>query len=117
MIDRDFIRRMRAKYGGARASFPSSASLAGAAALDRFLADASVPLAVFHSRRLGRDFVLARDEKALEALTEADRLLPVLFFSDCEKLAGLGSSDLSKVLDVRQLFGPSASFTVEARLG
>jgi hypothetical protein len=85
--------------------------------LDRFLGDASIPLAILHSRRLGRDFVLARDEKALEVSAEADRTLPVLFFSDCEKLGGLGAADLAKILDVREVFGPSASFTVEARLG
>jgi hypothetical protein len=85
--------------------------------LDRFLTDASVPVAIFHSRRLGRAFVLARDEKALGVLTEADRALPVLFFADCETLSGLGPADLAKILDARQVFGPSASLAVEARLG
>jgi hypothetical protein len=85
--------------------------------IDCFLDDASIPIALFHSRRLGRNFVLARDEKALEALTEAGRALPVLFFSDCEKLSGLGPADLAKILDIRQVFGPSASLAVEARLG
>jgi hypothetical protein len=80
--------------------------------LDRFLADSSIPLAVFRSRTLGRDFVLARDAAALAALTERDRGLPVLTFADCDKLAGVSLSALRMVLDVRAEFGPSASLEV-----
>jgi hypothetical protein len=85
---------------------------------DRFLANGSIPVAIFHSQRLGRDFVLARDAIALEALTERDQLLPVLTFADCEKLAGLEAADLSAILDVRQALGPNAELVaVRSRLG
>ncbi len=80
----------------------------GSRLLDRFLSDASIPAAVFHSRALGRDFVLARDEAALEALTEADQALPVLFFTEGEALSRLELEGLRAVLDVRAEFGPSA---------
>jgi len=96
------------------------AGIDGSAAelLDQFLADAAIPMAVFHSRRLRRDFVIARDVRALESLSEADRRLPVLTFGDCEKLGGLGAADLAAILDVREAFGPSAELSaVRARIG
>jgi len=124
MIEREFIRRMRAKYGDPRgpgdnrfATLRPGKDGSAADLVERFLADASVRLAILHSRRLGQDFVLARDEKALESLTEADHALPVLFFADCGKHAGLDATDLSKIFEVRQTFGPSVSLSVEARLG
>ena len=88
--------------------------------LELFLGDASIPAAVFHSRALGRDFVLARDEPALEALTEADRVLPVLFFAECPDLLKGGLEGLrgrlGAVLDTRQVFGPAVTVqVVEAR--
>lgn len=85
---------------------------------DGFLADCSIPFAVFHSHALERDFVLARDASALEALGEPERRLPVLTFADCEKLAGLGATDLALVLNVREAFGPAAELhAVRPRLG
>ena len=65
--------------------------------------------AIVHSKALSRDFILARDESALEALTEADQALPVLFFGDCAELAKLGLDGLAAVLNVREVFGPSAT--------
>ena len=76
---------------------------------DRFLEDASVPLAVFHSKALDRDFVLARDQAAFEALAEEHRTLPVLFFADCEHGAALGREGLRVLLDLRQEFGPEVA--------
>ena len=58
--------------------------------LGRFLEDESLPAAICHSQALGRAFVLARDEAALEALTEADRRLPVLYFGEAAKLRHMG---------------------------
>ena len=58
----------------------------GSFSLDRFLADASIPAAIFHSRALGRDFILARDQAALEVLTDEDRGLPVFFFGEAPSL-------------------------------
>ena len=78
-------------------------------ALDRFLGDASIPLAVFRSRALGRDFAIARDSAALAALTEADQGLPVLTFADCDLLAGLAPSELGAVLDAKRLLGPEVT--------
>ncbi len=77
--------------------------------LARFLEDSSLPLAVFHSRALGRDFVLARDAEALAALTEAERGLPVLYFADCQKAAALGLEGLRTLLDTRAVFGPEVA--------
>ena len=51
--------------------------------------------------------MLARDEEALEALTDADRHLPVIFFADCEKAARLGLEGLRVLLNSREAFGPS----------
>ena len=75
--------------------------------LERFLAEDSLPAAVFHSRALDRKFIFARDAAALDALTEADEGLPVLFFGEATKLARLGLEGLRAVLDLRQEFGPS----------
>ena len=75
--------------------------------VEQVLADATVAAAIFHSRALGRDFVLARDEAALDALTEPDRALPVLFFTECDELAKLGVEGLRAVLEVRAAFGLS----------
>lgn len=75
--------------------------------LEQFLEDESIPAAVFHSRALNRRFVLARDEAALEALTEADRALPVLFFGEAEKLRQMGLDGLGALLAFRAEFGPS----------
>ena len=77
--------------------------------LDRFLSDASIPVGIFHSRALDRRFIFARDEAALEALTEADEGLPVLFFGEAEKLSRLGLEGFRAVLDVRAEFGPSVA--------
>ena len=74
--------------------------------LGGFLEDESIPAAVFHSRALGRDFVLARDEAALEALTDGDRRLPVLFFGEAAKLRQMGLEGIRAVLDFRVTFGP-----------
>ena len=92
MIDRNFIRRMRAKH------CPET--------IGSFLADSPVLLAVFHSRELGRDYILARDQDALRALTENDRAIPVILFQDCEHLAGLSAADIGAVLDVKLALGP-----------
>ena len=72
-----------------------------------FIEDDSIPAAIFHSRALDRRFVLARDEAALEALTSADRDLPVLYFSDCAHVRALGIKGLRVLLDLRAGFGPS----------
>jgi hypothetical protein len=77
--------------------------------LDRFLTDEGIPLAVFRSHALGRDFVLARDPDALAALTEAHWSLPVLFFADCEHVATLGCEGLRVLLDLRAAFGPEVA--------
>ena len=74
--------------------------------LDGFLEDESIPAAVFHSRALGRDFVLARDEAALEALTDADQQMAVLFFGEAAKLRQMGLEGLRALLDFRAVFGP-----------
>ena len=74
--------------------------------LELFLADSTLPAAVFHSHALDRDFILARDEAALEALIEADHALPVLFFAEAEKLRRLGLTGLGALLDFRAEFGP-----------
>lgn len=93
-------------------------SRASRARCDRFLEGCSIPFAVFHSRALGRDFVIARDGAALEEISEADRRLPVLTFADCEMLAGLEAHDLAEILDVRAAFGPSAEIlAVRPRVG
>jgi hypothetical protein len=75
--------------------------------LEQFLGDEAIPAAVFHSSALNRRFVLARDEAALDALTEADRVLPVLFFGEAEKLRRMGLEGLRALLEFRQEFGPS----------
>jgi hypothetical protein len=79
-----------------------------AAETEIFLSDSSIPAAIFHSRALGRDFVLARDRAVLNVLTEANRVLPVLFFRECGQLARLSVEGLRAVLDLRAAFGPSA---------
>jgi hypothetical protein len=121
MIDRDFIRRMRAKYEISRDS--SSAVLPEAEVsscedfLDRFLADTSISLAVFHSRRLGCGFVLARGPAALERLADRQKL-PVLYFEDCEKLAGQALGAIRASLELRAEFGPSVELSaVRTRVG
>jgi hypothetical protein len=75
--------------------------------LDHFLDDETIPAAVLHSRALDRRFVLARDEAVLDALTEVDGQLPVLFFGEAEKLCRMGLEGLQVVLDFRKEFGPS----------
>ena len=77
--------------------------------LDRFLSDASIPAAIFYSKALDRRFIFARDEAALEALTEADEGLPVFYFGEAEKLARLGLEGLRVALDLRQEFGPTVA--------
>ena len=47
----------------------------GSAPLDRFLADTTIPAAIYHSRALDRPFVLARDEAALPDLPRSLRSL------------------------------------------
>ena len=109
MSSRDFIRRMHEKYGGAVGEPTPALSPACGGARDRFLADASIPLAIFHSHALNRDFILARDSAALAALTEVDRGLPVLTFSECEQLAGLSVPELGALLDAKRLLGPEVA--------
>ncbi len=53
--------------------------------------------------------MLARDEAALDALTEADRTLPVLYFSDCDRGHVLGLEGLRVLLDMRETFGPQVT--------
>ena len=77
-----------------------------------FLDDSTIPAAVLHSQRLGRDFILARDQDALKTLTDEDRGLPVLFFADCAHVEELGLDGLRALLDARQVFGPGAALTV-----
>ena len=77
--------------------------------LEKFLSDDSIPAAVFRSHPLDRNFIFARDQAALAALTEADLALPVLFFGEAEQLAKLGLESLRAVLDFRQEFGPSVA--------
>ena len=79
----------------------------GSELLDRFLDDAALPAAIFDSRLLGRRFVLARDEAALDALTEADQQLPVLFFGEAAKLRQMGLEGIRALLAFRAEFGPS----------
>ena len=74
--------------------------------LGGFLEDESIPAAVFRSRALGRDFVLARDEAALEALTDADQRLPVLYFEEAAQLRQMGLEGIRALLDFRATFGP-----------
>ena len=79
--------------------------------LSRLLEDETIPAAIFHSRALNRRFVLARDEAALEVLTEADQKLPVLFFGEAVKLRQMGLDGLRALLDFRQVFGPGVQIT------
>ena len=88
--------------------FLNSERTADSLLLDRFLGDSTLPAAVFHSHALDRDFIVARDEDALEALTEVDQALPVIYFVECSELAKLPRKGLRAVLDLRQVFGPSA---------
>ena len=74
--------------------------------LDRFLEDDSIPAAICHSHALDRAFVLARNEGALEVLTEVDRRLPVLYFAEAAKLRQMGLDGLRALLDFRAEFGP-----------
>ena len=76
------------------------------AMLDCFLSDAAFPAVIMHSRALDRDFVLARDKATLDALTEDDRSLPVLYFVDCVHAQELGLEGLRALLDTRAAFGP-----------
>ena len=75
--------------------------------LDRFLSDASLPAAVFHSRALNRGFLLVRDRDNLAVLTEGDQGLPIIFFSEAEKVLEMGLDGVRVLLDFRQTFGPS----------
>ena len=61
-----------------------------------------------HSKALDMDFIVARDEAALAALTDADCRLPVIFFAEAPELAKLPLQGLRALLDLRQVFGPSA---------
>ena len=83
--------------------------------LDRFLSDDSIPAGIFHSRALDRRFIFARDEAALEALTEVDEGLPVFFFGEAGKLARLGLEGLRVALDLRAQFGPSVALVKVSR--
>ena len=83
--------------------------------LEGFLADSALPAAIFRSRALDRSFVLARDSEALEALTEADQGLPVLFFGECEEARKLGLEGLGVLLDFRAEFGPSVRLAAVGR--
>ena len=74
--------------------------------LEKFL-EGDYPAALLRSTALGRDFFLVRDETALEALTEADRRLPVLFFGEAAKLHQMGLEGVRALLDFRAEFGPS----------
>ncbi len=74
-----------------------------------FLADTTIPAAVFHSHALDRDFIMVRNEVALEALTEADHGIPVLFFAEAEMLGRLELEGLRALLNLRAAFGPSVA--------
>lgn len=82
---------------------------AGDDLFDTFLSDSLIPAAVFRSKALGRDFVLARDESALETLTADDQKLPILYFRDCASARMLGLEGLSALLRVRSAFGPAVT--------
>lgn len=83
--------------------------------LERFLTDAELPLAILHSRALGRDFAIARSAEAVELLAESERSLPVLFTADCHHFATLGLEGLRVLLDLRAEFGPEVKLrSVEA---
>ena len=104
-----FLRRLREQYGSEVAADSAELPRApqpGSELLERFLEDATIPAAIFHSHALSRDFVLARDEAALEALTEADRRLPVLFFEEAGMLRQMGLEGIRALLDFRAEFGP-----------
>ncbi len=121
MPSADFLRRMRGRYGqshevsapktfGGLSAEPeprSELSHRIPDSIDDFLSDASIPFAVLTSRELGRDFVLARDEAALGALTGDDRKLPVLYFADCTEARVLGLVGLRALLDAREVLGPA----------
>ena len=78
----------------------------GGELLEKFL-EGDSPAAICGSKALGRDFFWVRDEAALEALTEADRRLPVLYFGEAAQLCRLGLEGLRALLDFRAEFGPS----------
>ena len=72
-----------------------------------FLADSSIPAAVFFSRRFNRPFLLVRDGADLDELTAEEQALPVIWFSECEQLELLEPEDLGAILNIRAVFGPS----------
>jgi len=108
MHSREFIRLLYEKYGSDSDTTPDRHPSHSADLLDGILGSGSVPVAIFHSRALGRDFALASDIPALESMGESDRRVPLLTYAECEKLAGLSAADLNAVLDVREIFGPTA---------
>ena len=71
------------------------------AALEHFLQGDYLAV-VFHSRVLGRDMVLIRDQAALNRIALA---LPVIYFADCTSHL----SNVRALLDVRTEFGPSVA--------
>ncbi len=48
---------------------------------------------------------MTRDEAALEALTDADQGLPVLYFAEAAQLRQMGLKGIRALLDFRQKFG------------
>ncbi len=76
-------------------------------AFEDFLENPDNRAAIMHSKALGRDFVFARTREDLRALTDADRLLPVLGFAECGRLLPLGLEGLAAFLDARLAFGAS----------
>ena len=109
----EILREIRARDaqqppdGGLDIDSQAGAEQESSDSIEHFLADSSIPAAIFHSRALGREFVLARDEADLDRLSERARSLPVLYFAECAQLQRLAPEDLGKILDIRTVFGPA----------
>jgi hypothetical protein len=84
----ELLELLRAPEGRRTTTLRPHRDSTAAEPFDRFLADASVLVAVFHSRALDRDFIVAQHRGTLSALTEPDHGLQVLYFADCQSLGG-----------------------------
>jgi hypothetical protein len=73
--------------------------------LREFFEDGRIPLAEIDHGTLGR-FILTRDSKALEVLTEEHAPLPILSMGELLALAPHGVEAVRAVLDTRRVFGP-----------
>ncbi len=104
-VDAELRERLAANKAGLLQQLALNSEPAGDL-LERFLTDDSIPAAIFRSRALDRDFVLARGEAALEVLTESDRALPAVYFAECPELAKLPLQGLKALLDLREVLGP-----------